>query len=71
MDIDIEDHPKLNNESTKKIHWTPTINTIIPETYQCTEQSDEDLTEDQQTFIEEIQGLINETRITGLCCESV
>ncbi|CAF0931439.1 unnamed protein product [Rotaria sordida] len=69
--IDIDDNQKLNNENIKKINWTPTINTIIPETFEYSQQlSNENLTQEQETFIQDIRELINETHIASLCCES-
>jgi len=62
---------KLNDENLEKINWAPTINTIIPETFECPEESDENLTLEQQIFIRDIRELINETRIAALCCELV
>ncbi|CAF3100134.1 unnamed protein product [Rotaria socialis] len=69
--IDIDENPKSPIENVKKIYWTPTINAIIPETYECPQQqSEENLTQEQETFLEDVRELINETRIAGLCCES-
>ncbi|CAF0945639.1 unnamed protein product [Rotaria sp. Silwood1] len=65
--IDIDDNQKLINEN---INWTPTINTIIPDIFECLQQTNENLTQEQQIFIQDIRELINETHIASLCCES-
>ncbi|CAF4869952.1 unnamed protein product [Rotaria sp. Silwood1] len=68
--IDIDDNQKLINENIKNINWTPTINTIIPDIFECLQQTNENLTQEQQIFIQDIRELINETHIASLCCES-
>ncbi|CAF1342878.1 unnamed protein product [Rotaria sp. Silwood1] len=68
--IDIDDNQKLINENIKNINWTPTINTIIPDIFECLQQTNENLTQEQQIFIQDICELINETHIASLCCES-
>ena len=69
--IDIDDQEKLKEDNLDKIHWAPMIKTIIPETFECLQQSDENLNLEQEKFIQDIRELIDETRITTLCCESV
>ncbi len=71
LNIDIDDNPKLNDEHLEKIIWAPTINTIIPDIFECPQESDEYLTSEQETFIQDIRELIDETRIAALCCELV
>ena len=69
--INIDDHQKPNNDHIRKINWTPTIHTTIPETFECPQQSEEELTHEQEIFVRHISQFIDETRITALCCELV
>lgn len=62
---------KSVDENLEKINWAPTINTIIPDTFECLQESDEELTSEQKIFVQNIRELIDETRIAALCCESV
>ncbi len=71
LNIDIDNNMKFNDEILEKINWAPTINTIIPETFECPQESNENLTSEQEIFIQDIRELINETRIAALCCELV
>ncbi|CAF1248789.1 unnamed protein product [Adineta steineri] len=68
--IDIDDTLKSNDENIEKINWAPTINTILPESYECPQEPDENLTSEQEIFVQNIRELINETRVATLCCES-
>src|SRR5690349_135289 len=71
LHIDIDDNQKTNDENLEKINWAPTINTIIPERFECPQESDEKLSSEQEIFIRDIRELIDETRIAALCCELV
>jgi hypothetical protein len=71
LNIEIDDNPNADHSSTEKINWAPTINTIIPETFECPQESDINLTSEQETFVREIRELIDETRLVALCCELV
>ncbi len=71
MNVDVDEHQQTNDENIAKINWAPTINTIIPETFEFSQESNENLTSEQETFIREIRELIDETRIAALCCELV
>ena len=62
---------KSDEENLEKINWAPTINTIIPETIECPQEIDENLTSEQEVFMRDVRELINETRIAALCCELV
>jgi hypothetical protein len=71
LNVDVDDNDKFNEENLGKINWAPTINTIIPETLECPEEIDENLTSEQEIFVRNVRELINETRIAALCCELV
>ncbi len=71
MDVEVDDNVKFNDENLGKINWAPTINTTIPETMECPQEIDENLTSEQETLMRDIQELINETRVAALCCELV
>lgn len=69
--IEVNEDTKSIDENLEKIHWAPTINTIIPDKFECLQESDEILTPEQELFIDDIRELIDETRIAALCCELV
>ncbi len=71
LDVEVDDNVKFNDENLGKINWAPTINTTIPETMECPQEIDENLTSEQETLMRDIQELINETRVAALCCELV
>ena len=54
-----------------QVNWAPTINTTIPETFECVQQSDDTLSTEQSSFVEHVRPLIDETRLAALCCELV
>jgi hypothetical protein len=68
--VNIDDQ-KLSEEDVGKINWAPTMNAIIPDTFECPQEFDEKLTPEQEIFIGDIRALIDETRIAALCCEQV
>ena len=55
----------------EKIHWAPMIKTNIPDTFEFVQQSNKVLTPERETFVHDIEQLIDETRIAALSCDSV
>ena len=71
MNVEIDGDEQSTDENIGRINWAPTINTIIPETFEFSQESKENLTEKEETFVRDIRELIDETRIAALCCELV
>ena len=69
--IQIDDQSPCNDRSTEAINWAPTMNTLIPERFECPQQSDTPTTTEQEAFIGSVRDLIDETRLAALCCELV
>ena len=69
--MDIDESLPASDENVAKIDWAPTINAHIPETFECPQESKENLTPEQEIFVQNVRELIDETRITALCCELV
>ena len=71
LNVEIDDSELPVDENPCTINWPPTIHTNIPETFDFAQEWPENLTEEQEKFLGEIRGLIDETRIASLCCELV
>lgn len=62
----------MEEEKTlEKINWGPTINTILPETFEYESKSEEMPTCEQNKFLGQIRELLDETHLASLCCELV
>ena len=62
---------QIDDPSTEAINWAPTMNTLIPERFECLQQSDALLSEEQEALMGHMREVIDETRLAALCCELV